>query len=115
MLQAEPRESRCPVIKVKVSCVPPGEPQGIPSAMSGHCTAAAPGAEGTGVAVAQGFRSCQQPCAGAQTEVRRTVRSGLSPQPLHFPGSAAAPVADVPGWGSLCSGCCGGDGPAVVG
>lgn len=32
MLQAEPRESRCPVIKVKVSCVPPGEPQGIPSA-----------------------------------------------------------------------------------
>lgn len=48
-------------------------------------------------------------------EVRRAVRSGLSPHPRHFSGSAAAPVADVPGWVSRCSGCCGGDGPAVVG
>lgn len=52
MLQAE---SGCPVAKVKVSCVPPGEPQGIPSAMSSRRTAAAPGAEGTGVGVAQGI------------------------------------------------------------
>lgn len=41
--------------KVKVSCVPPEEPQGIPNAVSSRRTAAAPEAEGTGVGVAQGI------------------------------------------------------------